>query len=142
MVGGIIFQLISITVFVGFAGDFLWRVLKRSKSVVPTSGTMLALFAATAFSVLLIYIRSIYRTIELIDGWTSSTMQNESLLIALDGEMMVPAVIIYNLFHPGWMLGKIERNGGSFPSSIPLLSEQELTERCHQHWEPNKRNGI
>ncbi|KAL4900755.1 RTA1 like protein-domain-containing protein [Aspergillus multicolor] len=132
MVGGIIFQLISITVFVGFAVDFLWRVLKRSKSLVPKSRTMLALFAATAFSVLLIYIRSIYRTIELMDGWTSSTMQNESLLIGLDGAMMVPAVIIYNLFHPGWMLAKIERNA-ELPTPIPLLNEQELTERREQH---------
>ncbi|KAL4994088.1 RTA1 like protein-domain-containing protein [Aspergillus recurvatus] len=132
MVGGIIFQLISITVFVGFAADFLYRVLKRSKSAVPTSRTLLALFVATALSVLLIYIRSIYRTIELMDGWTSSTMQNEGLLIGLDGAMMVPAVIIYNIFHPGWMLAKIERNA-QIPSSAPLLSEQELTERCQQH---------
>ncbi|KAL4951640.1 RTA1 like protein-domain-containing protein [Aspergillus filifer] len=123
MVGGIIFQLISITVFVGFAADFLWRVLKRSKSLVPKSRTMLALLAATALSVLLIYIRSIYRTIELMDGWTSSTMQNESLLIGLDGAMMVPAVLIYNLFHPSWMLAKIERNAQPIVNSQYMPSQ-------------------
>ncbi|KAL4756368.1 RTA1 domain-containing protein [Aspergillus foveolatus] len=138
MVGGIIFQLISITIFVGFAADFIWRVLRKSKSAVPINRTMLALFAATAFSVLLIYIRSIYRTIELMDGWTSSTMQNENLLIGLDGAMMVPAVIIYNLFHPGWMLAKIKSNR-QLPSSLPLLIS---CARPSSHGDEAKENGA
>ncbi|RAL00055.1 RTA1 domain-containing protein [Aspergillus ibericus CBS 121593] len=125
MVGGIIFQLVAITVFVALGADFAWRVFcrevpcRRGNAHMPV---VIALFSAMVFSVLLIYIRSIYRTIELLHGWTSSTMRNEKLLIGLDGAMMVPAVIIFNLFHPGQLLRKIEMRA----SSVPMVSEQTL----------------
>ncbi|OJZ81314.1 hypothetical protein ASPFODRAFT_199350 [Aspergillus luchuensis CBS 106.47] len=125
MVGGIIFQLVAITVFVALGADFAWRVFcrevpcRRGNAHMPV---VIALFSAMVFSVLLIYIRSIYRTIELLHGWTSSTMRNEKLLIGLDGAMMVPAVIIFNLFHPGQLLRKIEMRA----NSVPMVSEQTL----------------
>lgn len=125
MVGGIIFQLVAITVFVALGADFAWRVFcrevpcRRGNAHMPV---VIALFSAMVFSVLLIYIRSIYRTIELLHGWTSSTMRNEKLLIGLDGAMMVPAVIIFNLFHPGQLLRRIEMRA----NSVPMVSEQTL----------------
>lgn len=107
MVVGIIFQLASITIFVGFAADFAWRILKQGQ-IPGRKSALLQLGFATAFSLLLIYIRSVYRTIELLHGWTSSTMRDEKLLIGLDGSMMVPAVMIFNLLHPGRLLPKIQ----------------------------------
>ncbi|GCB23180.1 sphingoid long-chain base transporter RSB1 [Aspergillus awamori] len=125
MVGGIIFQLVAITVFVALGADFAWRVFcrevpsRRGNAHMPI---VIGLFSAMVFSVLLIYIRSVYRTIELLHGWTSSTMRNEKLLIGLDGAMMVPAVIVFNLFHPGQLLRKIELRA----NSVPMVSEQTL----------------
>ncbi|KAJ5348612.1 RTA1-domain-containing protein [Penicillium brevicompactum] len=121
MVGGIIFQLVSITFFVGCAADFAWRVYKQSPMAVRRNKPLLLLGAATAFALLLIYIRSVYRTIELLHGWTSSTMRNEKLLIGLDGAMMVPAVMIYNLIHPSHLLPKISQNINYFkPESYQM----------------------
>lgn len=125
MVGGIIFQLVAITVFVALGADFAWRVFcrevpsRRGNTHMPI---VIGLFSAMVLSVLLIYIRSVYRTIELLHGWTSSTMRNEKLLIGLDGAMMVPAVIVFNLFHPGQLLRKIELRA----NSVPMVSEQTL----------------
>ncbi|KAI2995018.1 hypothetical protein CBS147346_10168 [Aspergillus niger] len=125
MVGGIIFQLVAITVFVALGADFAWRVFcrevpyRRGNAHMPI---VIGLFSAMVFSVLLIYIRSVYRTIELLHGWTSATMRNEKLLIGLDGAMMVPAVIVFNLFHPGQLLRKIELRA----NSVPMVSEQTL----------------
>lgn len=121
MVAGIIFQLVSITLFVGCAADLAWRIHKQSPRAVRQNKPLLLLGAATTFSLLLIYIRSVYRTIELLHGWTSSTMRNEKLLIGLDGAMMVPAVMIYNLIHPSHLLPKISQNTNYFkPESYQM----------------------
>ncbi|KAE8306976.1 RTA1 like protein-domain-containing protein [Aspergillus transmontanensis] len=108
MVGGIIFQLVSITLFVGLAADFVFRISKQKPQTFRRNKPLLLLGGATVFSLLLIYIRSVYRTIELLHGWTSSTMRNEKLLIGLDGAMMVPAVMIYNVLHPAHLLPKVQ----------------------------------
>jgi hypothetical protein len=121
MVGGIIFQLISITLFVVLAADFVFRVSKQKPQAFHRNKPLLLLGGATVLSLLLIYIRSVYRTIELLHGWTSSTMRNEKLLIGLDGAMMVPAVMIYNLLHPGHLLPKIQVNSSYFnPESFTM----------------------
>jgi len=58
------------------------------------------------FSILLIYIRSIYRTIELLQGWSGYLITHQRYFIALDGSMMVPAVSIFNFVHPAWFMPK------------------------------------
>ncbi|OJK04273.1 hypothetical protein ASPACDRAFT_37827 [Aspergillus aculeatus ATCC 16872] len=109
MVRGIIFQL----VFVGLVVDFVLRLSKRGRpQALWSNRPLLLLGGATALSLLLIYIRSVYRTIELLHGWTSSTMHNEMLLIGLDGAIMVPAFSVYNLLHPGYLLPKVQREVG------------------------------
>ncbi|GKZ34744.1 hypothetical protein AbraIFM66950_005100 [Aspergillus brasiliensis] len=141
MVGGIIFQLVSITVFVVLGADFAWRVFRRDVSSRRGNAHMPAvtvLFSAMVFSVLLIYIRSIYRTIELLHGWTSSTMRNEKLLIGLDGAMMVPAVIVFNIFHPGQLLRKIELRA----NSVPMVSDQTLVLQDFEEGGQGDKHGL
>ncbi|KAJ5107714.1 RTA1-domain-containing protein [Penicillium angulare] len=57
-----------------------------------------------ALSIVCIYIRSIYRTIELAQGWSGYLIAHEVYFIGLDGVMMIIAVQILNIFHPGWLL--------------------------------------
>jgi hypothetical protein len=64
------------------------------------------LLIAMIFSIVLIYIRSIYRTIELLQGWTGYLITHQAYFIALDGSMMVPAVAIFNIIHPAWFTPK------------------------------------
>ncbi|PWY84597.1 RTA1-domain-containing protein [Aspergillus sclerotioniger CBS 115572] len=105
MVAGIVFQLASITVFVFLAADFIRRTL-RQQLLQTMTGTIVPLLGAMIFSVVCIYIRSIYRTIELSQGWTGFLITHERYFIVLDGVMMVLAVGIFNIFHPGWLLPK------------------------------------
>ena len=106
MVAGIAFQLASITIFVTCAADFVRRCLREDRHLLQGFDLRpaLVLFSATTFSLVLIYIRCIYRTIELAEGWNGYVISNERYFIALDGAMMAPAVIIFNFFHPGWLL--------------------------------------
>lgn len=115
MVGGIVFQLASITLFVVCAVDFLWRVLRRGSGVLRD---FVPLIGAMVFSMVCIYIRSIYRTVELLQGWTGYLITHEVYFVVLDGVMMVLAVVVFNVFHPGWLLpekedSKLEEKGST-----------------------------
>ena len=112
MVAGIVFQLASITVFVALAVDFVCRCF-RHRELVPrllerdprkSLRPAIVLFCATAFSIVCIYVRCIYRTIELAQGWDGYLIKRERFFVAMDGAMMVPCVINFNIFHPGWLL--------------------------------------
>ncbi|RAL15500.1 RTA1 domain-containing protein [Aspergillus homomorphus CBS 101889] len=105
MVAGIVFQLASITVFVLLAADFVRRTL-RLRLLQSMTGSVVPLLGAMILSVVCIYIRSIYRTIELSQGWSGYLITHEVYFIALDGAMMVIAVGVFNVFHPGWLLPK------------------------------------
>ncbi|OKL60300.1 hypothetical protein UA08_04077 [Talaromyces atroroseus] len=105
MVAGIVFQLASITIFVFCAADFFRRVL-RQRLLASVEGSITPLLLAMMFSILLIYIRSIYRTIELVQGWTGYVITHEAFFIALDGSMMAPAVGIFLIVHPAWFMPK------------------------------------
>ncbi|KAF5568426.1 RSB1 [Fusarium phyllophilum] len=99
MVAGIVFQLASMSVFVALAIDFLIRSTRRGmlksgkKSSIP-------ILSAMTLSLLSIYLRSIYRTIELSQGWTGYLITHERYFIALEGAMMVIAVGVFNFIHP------------------------------------------
>lgn len=107
MVSGILFQLVSITVFLLCFSDFLRRTRNRNSTV---RKAMRPLIAATIFSVTLIYIRSIYRTIELLQGWSGFLITHERYFIALDGAMMILAVGVYNVIFPGIFLPEVAAN--------------------------------
>ena len=104
MVAGIVFQLVSISVFVYCTFDFFSRVRRLGQLKSFTRGPLTTLTAAMVLSVLCIYIRSIYRTVELAQGWTGYLITHESYFIGLDGIMMIIAVGVFNVCHPGWLL--------------------------------------
>lgn len=103
MVAGIIFQLFSITIFVFCAADFIRRTMQGSM-LQFLGGSVVPLLGAMILSVVCIYIRSIYRTIELLQGWDGYLITHESYFVGLDGAMMVVAVVVFNFLHPGWWL--------------------------------------
>jgi hypothetical protein len=96
MLGGIAFQMVGITIYVALASEFFWRYFTRrpirTVGAAPSDHTLafkespsdekptldlgmalsrrlkLMIFGLL-FSTLVIFIRSVYRTIELADGW-------------------------------------------------------------------------
>lgn len=108
MVAGIVFQLFSITVFVVCAADFIRRTMRR-RLLQQLTGSVIPLLGAMILSILCIYVRSIYRTIELSQGWSGFLITHEKYFIALDGAMMFVAVAVFNILHPGWLLPSRER---------------------------------
>ena len=111
MVGGIIFQLVSITVFLVFFCLVIfraWGELKHARAV-----NLVAL--ATVVSIMAIYVRCVYRTIELLQGWSGYLITTERYFIALDGAMMVIAMVVFNIWNPSTLLGlaPVKQSGNS-----------------------------
>lgn len=116
MVGGVVFQMAAMTVFVGLLADFLRRVWRLGRSSghgggMMTRGNKLPLpqgakwiLLALLTSVAAIYVRSVYRTVELLQGWRGYLIVREGYFVALDAAMMVVAVGVYNMLDPAVLL--------------------------------------
>jgi Mn2+/Fe2+ NRAMP family transporter len=101
MVAGILFQLASIIVFSVLFSLVIKRAL-RSGSNTLKGRKVQAIIAATVFAVVCVVIRSIYRTIELLQGWTGYLITRERFFLALDGLMMVLVAIVFVIAQPKW----------------------------------------
>jgi len=105
---GLVFQVFTLTVFAIAIGDYALRSFKvrgqlsqqyeEVKHSIKFKGFLIAL----GVSFTAIYIRCVYRIVELSSGWGSALQKNEVLFIILEGVMICVAVIVLNLFHPGF----------------------------------------
>lgn len=62
------------------------------------------LLLGVAWASVMIYIRGIYRSVELAQGWTGHLMTHEVYFIWLDGFMMTLCMAGLALAHPGFLL--------------------------------------
>ncbi|KAH9950370.1 RTA1 like protein [Amylocystis lapponica] len=121
MLAGIAFQLASITIFCTCVSEFFYRYLKdkplrrvqSSTSVEtltfgstkpPMTSSMQLMISGMLFTTLCLFIRAIYRTIELSDGFGSPIQTRQVLFNVLDGGMVTLAMYALNVFHPGFLL--------------------------------------
>ncbi|KAH7136368.1 RTA1 like protein-domain-containing protein [Dactylonectria macrodidyma] len=110
MVAGIVFQMAAMAVFTFFVLDFLRRVFFKhsyleTRKLGPTDHNKLPkaytwLLAAVFISLFMIFVRSIYRTIELLQGWDGYLITREGYFIGLDAATMTVAVAIFNFLDP------------------------------------------
>ncbi|PRP84083.1 putative RTA1 domain protein [Planoprotostelium fungivorum] len=118
MMGGIVFQLFSMTLFVLLAAEYSFRAyydrpvkLKVSppeaeKKQVKDSRGVRQVAIAMVISTLVLYVRGIYRVIELSEGWSGPIISTESYFIVLDGVMMIICMGIFNILYPTWVFTK------------------------------------
>ncbi|KAJ6525956.1 RTA1 like protein-domain-containing protein [Mycena capillaripes] len=112
MLGGIGFQFAVIIVFSALALDFTQRYLRDKPARPNTDPNPRALLtprfkimlAALAFSTTTLFIRSVYRIIELTGGWEGRIIHTEVYFNVLDGGMVVLAIFTLNFAHPGLLL--------------------------------------
>ncbi|RKL23577.1 hypothetical protein BFJ72_g14439 [Fusarium proliferatum] len=104
----------AMVVFAVLVIDFMRRVFvkksylqKRKKGLsdgnaLPKAYTWL--LAAVFISLTMIFIRSIYRTVELLQGWSGYLITHEGYFIGLDGAIMVVAIAVFNFLDPVYLL--------------------------------------
>lgn len=118
MLIGIVIQMIAITFYVILASEFFIRFQLnkpvRMKSYVhldiekKTLGRNIKLMVAgLGFSTVVIFIRTVYRTIELVNGFTGIIIRTQIYFNVLDGAMIVLASYCLNFFHPGYLLADV-----------------------------------
>lgn len=115
MLSGIIIQMIAVTIYMILAVEFVVRYLRdkpfqRPNNQPPTGNyhldpKMKSMLFGLAISSILIYIRSIYRVVELSSGWNGHIIKTEWYFNVFDGSMIIAAMFCLNFFHPGRLLG-------------------------------------
>jgi hypothetical protein len=112
MIAGLSFQVATLFMFILLALDVsVCTILRRLgaqnaldprharlRNSKPFQGFLIALSLAT----LLIFTRCVFRVAELSDGWEGKLMKKQGLFIGLEGVVIVLAVYLLNLFHPGF----------------------------------------
>lgn len=126
MVAGVLFQLAAIIVFFTLFCWVIVRGLRSAGEILKQKKVRLIIFA-TCLSVTVLVIRAVYRTVELLEGWTGHLMVTQKYFWALDGAMMVICVVVFNFARPGWAEPWKERKGVNSGEA----SEIEVVERSH-----------
>ena len=62
------------------------------------------LLTGVAFASLMIFVRGIYRSVELAQGWSGFVITHEPFFTWLDGFPMVLCYAAFAVAHPGWLL--------------------------------------
>ena len=113
LVAGLAFQVLTLLIFMCLAVDFARRTLKRMRelgeqeALDPThaklreSPRFRAFLGALSLATICIFTRSVFRVVELGEGWTGHLIRDQTLFIVLEGAMVVLAVLALNVFHPG-----------------------------------------
>ncbi|KAG2344864.1 RTA1 like protein, partial [Suillus weaverae] len=113
MLGGIAAQLFAIVVYVTLAAETLIRlkynapfryveqprILEKGQRAV--SKNLQLMFCGMALCTLCIFIRSVYRTVELANGWAGPVISTERYFDWLDGGLVTLAIYTLNFIHPG-----------------------------------------
>jgi len=112
--GGIVFQLACICVYITLAAEYFWRYSRD----VPVKGSYVFecrdpppepphlkwILPATAAMTAFLFTRSVYRTIELANGWTGPIIHTQWLFVVFDATMVILAMITLSAFHPRLLL--------------------------------------
>lgn len=108
MLAGLSFQVFTLAMFMLLTAEYALRVTRNKDALNSTHAKLRAskkfrgFLCALALSTVLIMIRSIYRVIELAQGWNGQLIGDQTLFFVLEGIMVILAVLILNVFHPGW----------------------------------------
>jgi len=135
MLIGIIIQMVAITLFIITACEFFFRYAndkplraassdsEKHHALSYASGMdprMKIMTYAMAFTTTCLFIRAVYRTVELTDGWNGKIIATQVYFNALDGGMVVLAIFALNIFHPGYLILPLVRRYHADESSAYL----------------------
>ncbi|TBU31275.1 RTA1-domain-containing protein [Dichomitus squalens] len=117
MLAGVSFQMVSLVFYVLLASEFILRYaydhpfarygqssVARRKTDPETKQMVFGLALEAVF----LFIRSIYRVVELSEGWNGKVIKTQWYFNVFDAAMIVLAMYTLNFFHPGRLLSKAD----------------------------------
>jgi hypothetical protein len=140
MVAGLAFQVFTLGIFMTLCLDFFLRTLARHRQLGEAAfdPAFIALRAdwkfrgflgALALATICIFWRSVYRVIELAEGWTGDLIRRQNLFIAFEGVMVVVAVLALNAFHPAVCFKEGVEGAGGLGASRKAKKAARLAEK-------------
>ncbi|PVI06280.1 sphingoid long-chain base transporter RSB1 [Periconia macrospinosa] len=124
MIAGIIWQVVVLVIFGAIVAEYAIRTYRRKASLSPSALGLLAdtkfrLFLGAVFvAYITIFVRCVYRIPELLGGWGGDLMRNEPEFIALEGWMIVLAVLAQTVFHPGYCFPPMSGRKGDWRDKL------------------------
>ncbi|KAI1465916.1 RTA1 like protein-domain-containing protein [Daldinia caldariorum] len=110
LAAGLAIQLVTLVIVLGHAILCAIAIHTRHHMLdikfagIYNSGSFKAFLFAFAFAIALLILRTAYRTIMAAEGYDSSIAQSETLLLVLDGLMVLLAILALLVFFPGRIL--------------------------------------
>jgi hypothetical protein len=160
MIGGLSFQALTLLIFLGLAVDYafrLWKVRRRMgygvlnqdpiAAALRKSKRLKFLIASLASSAILIFFRSIYRVLELSEGWKGFLMSTEKYVVGLETIPIILAGLLLGIIHPGFCFQgedepiklrfwpekkrpiQLQENGSGTPGREPLYTIRRWNEK-------------
>lgn len=122
LVAGLAFQVASLFAFLVFCSVFLWKAWRNKNRLSPefaelySSSRFKIFLAALALATICIFTRSVFRSVELSEGFSGHLANNEVSFMVLDGVMVLVACICLTALHPGMSFGREnwKRSGFNF----------------------------
>jgi hypothetical protein len=112
MLAGVVFQVVSLLIFMGLWLEFIYRLRRTSESAkevrflhLRTTKNFAYFQYALGAAVVLIFIRSVYRVAELNQGFDGPIANDEVSFMILEGPMILLAVLAMTVLHPGIAFG-------------------------------------
>ncbi|EMG45537.1 RSB1 Sphingoid long-chain base transporter RSB1 [Candida maltosa Xu316] len=92
-------------------------------------------------SVIFIYVRCLYRVVELSEGWRGYLITHEEYIFALDALMVLLGCGIYVFFHPGLIFGKnATKNLSISKSDSTDNNDNDDDEKVHHDYDQKNRH--
>lgn len=130
MLGGIAFQVATLVAFILVAGWVNYRIFSDNpdnwnpKYKQQREKFMFKVWPfAVAVSLLFLLIRSIYRIVELADGWHGYIIETERYFLILDGLMIVIGMVPLTIIYPGLAYGRVAMPGLHKEAEKPMDDE-------------------
>lgn len=115
MMAGIIFQVVTLVAFGGLALDYAfrtwraWGVVSADAKVLMRQKRFKGFLAGLSLAFVTVFTRCLYRIAEMADGWANPIMRDKAGFIALEGFMIVIAVLAMTIFHPWWCFPQLSK---------------------------------
>ncbi|KAF9260772.1 RTA1-domain-containing protein [Marasmius fiardii PR-910] len=125
MIAGIALQVAMMTIFVILVGEYIVRYVNNrplqharafgfpSTQRFPLDTRRQILLSVMGITTLLLFVRGVYRLIELSGGWDSTVAQTEWLFNVFDAACVTIALFTWNIAHPSLLLERHPNTSGA-----------------------------
>jgi hypothetical protein len=143
MIAGLAFQVLTLLIFIVLCSDFGMRTFKRYKAMgeaaldqnpafvkLRSEWKFKGFLAALALATICIFWRSVYRVVELAEGWTGQLIRKQWLFVGFEGVMVIVACLALNIFNPAFTFKEGVTGLGGLGSKKKMLKQQREVEKA------------